>query len=176
MKKITVFICFFTLLTAVRTYAQWTPFGAGGTGLTATRTGLTGVGFNLTTDVDAAAGTSGAKFLVQDGILGHYVSDTIGNFSGKWCGLGIGNPSGSVQPYGLAIVDTGSVGFYNIIREVFEGATRKNTVAGFGAEGTNANRFIVRAYSGTNAATGKDILVANPNGAVGINAEPQSSL
>ncbi|MGI9158567.1 MAG: hypothetical protein ACR2K1_02310 [Saprospiraceae bacterium] len=84
--------------------------------------------------------------------------------------------AGPIQPYGLAIADTGSVGFYNIIREVFEGATRKNTVAGFGAEGTNANRFIVRAYSGTNAATGKDLLVANPEGGIGVNAEPQSSL
>jgi hypothetical protein len=81
-----------------------------------------------------------------------------------------------VQPYGLAIADTGSVGFYNIIREVFEGATRKNTVAGFGANGTNRNRFIVRGYSGTNGATGKDLLVANPEGGIGVNAEPQSSL
>jgi hypothetical protein len=69
-----------------------------------------------------------------------------------------------------------NVGALNIIREVFEGATRKNTVAGFGANGTNRNRFIVRAYSGTNAATGKDLLVANPEGGIGVNAEPQSSL
>jgi len=147
------------------------------------RTGLLGVGFPNAAALRAAIGSPAtldpanprARFTVRDGILAHFVSDTIGNFAGKWCGLGIGNPGGAVQPYGLAIADTGSVGFYNIIREVFEGATRKNTVAGFGAEGTNINRFIVRAYSGTNAATGKDILVANPSGAVGINAEPQAS-
>jgi len=150
------------------------------------RTGLLGVGFPNAAALRAAIGSPAtldpanprARFTVRDGILAHFVSDTIGNFAGKWCGLGIGNPGGGAgtpKPYGLAIADTGSVGFYNIIREVFEGATRKNTVAGFGAEGTNINRFIVRAYSGTNAATGKDLLVADPNGAVGINAEPQAS-
>jgi hypothetical protein len=147
------------------------------------RTGLLGVGFPNAAALRTAIGsttlnttTPRARLTVRDGILAHHVSDTIGNFSGKWCGLGISNPGGPVQPYGLAIADTGSVGFYNIIREVFEGATRKNTVAGFGAEGANANRFIVRAYSGTNAANGKDLLVANPEGGIGVNAEPQSSL
>ena len=140
------------------------------------RTPRIGIGFTTNNAYDDALGTANrARLAVRDGILAHHVSGEIGTFAGKWCGLGIGNPGGSVQPYGLAIADTGSVGFYNIIREVFEGATRKNTVAGFGAEGTNINRFIVRAYSGTNAATGKDLLVADPNGAVGINAEPQAS-
>ena len=100
------------------------------------RTPRIGIGFTTNNAYDDALGTANrARLAVRDGILAHHVSGEIGTFAGKWCGLGIGNPGGSVQPYGLAIADTGSVGFYNIIREVFEGATRKNTVAGFGAEG-----------------------------------------
>jgi hypothetical protein len=179
--KYNTFFCMLSLVlfSVTQLKAQWEPNGAISSD-DINRTGVTGIGFaNETAAATAANGET--RFLVNGtgsdgGILAHYVSGSVGNFAGKWCGLGIGNPGGSVQPYGLAIADTGSVGFYNIIREVFEGATRKNTVAGFGAEGTNINRFIVRAYSGTNAATGKDLLVANPNGGVGVNAEPQSSL
>jgi hypothetical protein len=81
------------------------------------------------------------------------------------------------KPYGLAITDTNSVAFYNLLRENFNGAIRKNTIAGFGTDGqTNNNRFIIRGYSGNNAATPKDLLVANPGGATGINAEPLSTL
>ena len=101
------------------------------------RSGNTGVGFTDATDYNSAAGASGAKFLVKGGILSHYVSGSVDNFSGKWCGLGIGNPggpAGSPKPYGLAIADTGSVAFYNALRENFNGVIRKNTVAGFGAE------------------------------------------
>jgi hypothetical protein len=174
-------VCLALVALPVIGFGQWTNDGSTTSSSfsdTQVRSGDTGVGFFDDNAYNSAASTSGAKFLVKDGILAHYVSGSVGNFSGKWCGLGIGNPGGAAgtpKPYGLAIADTGSVGFYNIIREVFEGATRKNTVAGFGAEGTNINRFIVRAYSGTNAATGKDLLVANPSGAVGINAEPQAS-
>ena len=104
-----------------------------------TRTARIGVGFATNNDYDDALGTANrARLAVRDGILAHHVSGEIGTFGDKWCGLGIGNPGGAAgtpKPYGLAIADTGSVGFYNIIREVFEGATRKNTVAGFGAEG-----------------------------------------
>ena len=150
------------------------------------RTGLLGVGFPNAAALRAAIGSPidlnpanpRARFTVRNGIIAHHVSDTIGNFAGKWLGLGIGNPggpAGSPKPYGLAIADTGSVAFYNVLRENFNGVIRKNTVAGFGAEGINANRFIIRGYSGTNAATGRDILVANANGAVGINAEPLTS-
>lgn len=151
------------------------------------RTGLTGIGF--VDEIAAATAANGeTRFLVNGtgsdgGILAHYVSGSVGDFSGKWCGLGIGNPGGGAgapKPYGLAILDTNSVAFFNILREPFTTplgtATRKNAVAGFGAVGNNPNRFIIRAYSGTNAATGKDILVANPAGAVGINEEPRSSL
>jgi hypothetical protein len=149
------------------------------------RTGLLGIGFPDAASLRAAIGSSTldaanprARFTVRNGIIAHHVSDTIGNFAGKWLGLGIGNPggpAGSPKPYGLAIADTGSVAFFNVLRENFNGVIRKNTVAGFGAEGVNANRFIIRGYSGTNAATGRDILVANANGAVGINAEPLTS-
>lgn len=109
------------------------------------------------------------------GILGHYVSGTVGSFASgsKWLGLGVGNPGNIPEPYGLAILDSANLGFYNIIAE----SGRKNVIAGFGVNGTNnKNRFIIRGYSGTNGATGKDLLVANPEGGVGINAEPLSSL
>jgi Chaperone of endosialidase len=72
----------------------------------------------------------------------------------------------------LAIADNSNVAFYNLLSETFAGATRNNTIAGFGADGTNNNRFIIRGYSGTNAANGRDLLIANPGGATGINAEP----
>ncbi len=179
--KYNAFFCILSLafFSVSQLKAQWLPSLATSTD-DINRTGVTGIGF-ASPAAAATAANGETRFLVNGtgsdgGILAHYVSGSVGNFAGKWCGLGIGNPGGSVQPYGLAIADTGSVGFYNIIREVFEGATRKNTVAGFGAEGSNINRFIVRAYSGTNAATGKDLLVANPEGGIGVNAEPQSSL
>ncbi len=111
-----------------------------------TRTARVGIGFATNTDYNNALGTANrARLAVRDGILAHHVSGEIGMFGDKWCGLGIGNPGGAAgtpKPYGLAIADTGNVGFYNIIREVFEGATRKNMVAGFGAEGANINRKV----------------------------------
>jgi len=142
------------------------------------RTGRVGIGFAHFNAYNNIVGTNPPRFLVQDGILGHYVSGTVGSFSSgsRWLGLGIGNPGNIPEPYGLAILDSANLGFYNIISEVFGPTTRKNLIAGFGANGANLNRFIVRGYSGTNAATGKDILVANPAGAVGINEEPRSSL
>ena len=100
-----------------------------------TRTARVGIGFATNTAFNAALGTANrARLAVRDGIIAHHVSDTIGNFAGKWLGLGIGNPGGPVQPYGLAIADTGSVAFYNVLRENFNGVIRKNTVAGFGGE------------------------------------------
>jgi hypothetical protein len=103
-----------------------------------TRTARVGIGFATNTAFNAALGTANrARLAVRDGIIAHHVSDTIGNFAGKWLGLGIGNPggpAGSPKPYGLAIADTGSVAFYNVLRENFNGVIRKNTVAGFGGE------------------------------------------
>jgi len=111
------------------------------------RTPRVGIGFTTNTAFNTALGTANrARLAVRDGIIAHHVSDTIGNFAGKWLGLGIGNPggpAGSPKPYGLAIADTGSVAFFNVLRENFNGVIRKNTVAGFGAEYINANRFII---------------------------------
>ena len=160
-------------------FAQWLPGGVSTTN-DQVRTGVTGIGF-LTPVAASTAANGRTRFLVNGtgndgGILAHFVSGGVGNFSDKWCGLGIGNPTGTPSPYGLAIADTNSVGFYNLLRENFNGAIRKNTIAGFGISGgENTNRFIVRGYSGTGAAAGKDLLVANPNGSVGINAEPLAS-
>jgi hypothetical protein len=139
------------------------------------RTGRVGIGFANYNAYNSIVGANPPRLLVQGGILGHYVSGTVGSFgsTSKWLGLGIGNPGNNPEPYGLAILDSTNLGFYNIIAE----SGRKNVIAGFGVNGTtNKNRFIIRGYSGTNGTTGKDLLVANPEGGVGINAEPLSSL
>ncbi len=162
-------------------FGQWTDNGATPTNpfdfnITTVRRGNTGVGFIDQFDYATKAGTSGARFLVEGGILGHYVNGTVGSFSGKWCGLGEGNPGappGSPAPYGLGVAFSDNVAFYNLLKELFNGAGRVNTIAGFGANnGPNNNRFIIRGYSGAFAATGRDILIANPNGSVSINTEP----
>jgi hypothetical protein len=76
----------------------------------------------------------------------------------------------------LAIADNSNVAFYNLLSEIFAGATRNNTIAGFGiASNDNTNRFIIRGYSGGGASSGKDLLVVNPGGAIGVNVEPNSS-
>ena len=139
------------------------------------REGKIGIGYNTPGSLPSGFGW---RFLLKDSSYAHVVGNsTFGSFAAgnKWLGLGIGNPGGSPNPYGLALVDNTNLGFYNLINEVYENATRTNTIAGFGANGNNQNRFIVRAYSGTNGATAQNILIADPNGAVGINAEPQSS-
>jgi hypothetical protein len=181
--KYNTFFCILSLafFSVSQLKAQWSPGTATPTD-DINRTGVTGIGFASPTAA-ATAANGETRFLVNGtgsdgGILTHYVSGTVGSFSSdsRWLGLGIGNPSGNPKPYGLAIADSANLGFYNIISEVFGPTTRKNLIAGFGANGANRNRFIVRAYSGTNGAVGKDILVANPAGAVGINEEPRSSL
>lgn len=137
------------------------------------REGKIGIGYNTPGSLPFGVGW---RFLLKDSAYAHVVGNsTFGSFApgNKWLGLGIGNPGGSPNPYGLALVDNTNLGFYNLINEVYENATRTNTIAGFGANGNNQNRFIVRAYSGTNGATAQNILIADPNGAVGINAEPQ---
>jgi hypothetical protein len=150
------------------------------------RTGFTGIGFTSETvalaNASFPAGTKRAQFIVNGtgtngGILAHYVSGNIGNFASKWCGLGEGNPGnlfGLPNPYGLSIVDNNSVGFLNLFPE--PNTTRKDLVLGFGISGgPNTNRFVLRGYSGPSASTPKDLLVANPGGATGINAEPLST-
>jgi Chaperone of endosialidase/Secretion system C-terminal sorting domain len=152
------------------------------------RDGRTGVGFFDGIAYDGAtnfvSGNAVAKFMVQGGILAHRVTGKVGlffdpanpNTNNKWCGLGVGNPGGPVQPYGLAISDNRSVGFYNLLSENFAGQQRNNLIAGFGVDDVNNNnRFIIRGYSGNNASVPKNLLVANPGGATGINAEPLST-
>ena len=188
-----IFRVFIALQLCVLSYVhaqEWNPNGATTT-QPINRTGVTGIGFASTLAAESAAGgplpaNTRTRFIVNGlgtdgGILSHYISGTVGTFGAidKWCGLGVGNPGGPVgspKPYGLAITDTNSVAFYNLLRENFNGTIRKNTIAGFGTDGQiNNNRFIIRGYSGNNAATGKDLLVANPGGATGINAEPLST-
>jgi len=155
MRHIT-FLVFFSgfVLLACPAFAQFNNnIDAALTGLTDAgyRQGRLGIGFTNpyagATGLGTALGTSNrARFAVRDGILAHHVSGEIGTFGDKWLGLGIGNPggpAGSPKPYGLAIADTGSVAFFNVLRENFNGVIRKNTVAGFGAEYINANRFII---------------------------------
>lgn len=136
-----------------------------------------GVGFlNGATYTSAANGV--ASILGGRGIVGHYVSGFTGDFNNnsKWCGMGIGNPAGPVTPYGFAAVDTAHLAFYNIIRQT---ATRKDLIAGYGfaEDNRNVNRFRVVHYNlGNIPAGGKNILIANPRGAVGINSEPFAAL
>ena len=151
------------------------------------RTNRIGIGFTNFNAYNNIVGTFPPRLLVRDGLLAHYESGTVGLFlnpadpiaNNKWCGLGVGNPGAPVninKPYGLAISDNKSVGFYNLLSETVNNVPRNNLIAGFGVDdptnNLNPNRFIVRGYSGSNAATGKDLLVANPRGAVGINNEP----
>lgn len=151
------------------------------------RTNRVGIGFTNFNAYNNIVGTFPPRLLVRDGLLAHYESGTVGLFlnpadpiaNNKWCGLGVGNPGAPVnipKPYGLAISDNKSVGFYNLLSETVNNVPRNNLIAGFGVDdptnNPNPNRFIVRGYSGSNAAIGKDLLVANPRGAVGINNEP----
>ena len=141
------------------------------------RTGLLGIGFtnaaSLRTALASVANLNPAfpraRLTVQDGILAHYVSGAVGDFSGKWCGLGVGNPGNQPSPYGLAIADNNSVGFLNLLMQ----GTRKDLVLGFGIDGgPNTNRFILRDYSGANALVGRDLMTAFPGGATSFNLDP----
>ena len=152
------------------------------------RTGLLGVGFANATDLRNAINSGlnlnppfpRARFTVAGGILAHHLDGVIGDFnSSTWSGLGLGNPTGNPanQPYGLSITRLGSVGFLNLIPNVVP-ANGRDLIAGFGRGQDGAlNRFILRSYD--NAASsnlGKNLLIANPRGAIGINEEPFASL
>ncbi len=149
---------------------------------TAYRRGIVGIGFtnpyNGATGLGPALGaTPRATLAVRGGILAHHVSGEIGLFSDQWCGLGEGNPGnlfGLPNPYGLSIAKGGNVGFFNL----FPQNNREDLVLGFGQSGANnnINRFVLRSYFGTSASQSKDIVVANPRGAVGVNEAPFASL
>ena len=147
------------------------------------RSARLGIGFNRLPGINnnnfkTALGTSPkARFAVKGGILAHYVSGEIGDFNAaKWCGLGVGNPGaplGVPTPYGLAIAENGSVGFYNLL------ANSNNIldlIAGFGSVENNKSRFIIRSYENSAVFnTGKDLLIANPRGTVSILREPSQA-
>jgi hypothetical protein len=142
------------------------------------------VGIGFTAPVGPTYPAAGvARFIVRNGILAHYGDlGSVGDLSNStWAGLGLGNPSpGSPNPYGLAVTRLGSVGFFNLIpagtiNGGFAGTLGQDLIAGFGSgTGTAENRFILRSYNnaGTQPLDFKNLLVANPRGAVGINNEP----
>ena len=154
------------------------------------RSGPTGIGFGTLPDFQTSFGQltppfiNRAGFLVRGLPLGHI--EGAGSVFGQldngstWSGLGSGNPGGAVIPYGLSITRANSVGFLNLIPAGIANGGFANTVgqdliAGFGSgTGTAQNRFILRSYNnaGTQALDSKNLLVANPRGAVGINNDP----
>lgn len=94
------------------------------------------------------------------------------NSTSKWLGLGVGNPGGTPEPYGLAIVDSTHLGFYNLIDE----NSKTNLIASFGQNASeNENRFIIRSYFGTNGTSHDDLMIASPLRGIGVNAEPLST-
>jgi hypothetical protein len=140
------------------------------------RQGLIGVGFPDAATYNAAA-NGVSVILGRKGFVGQYVSGAVGDFNNnsKWCGVGIGNPGGPVSPYGFAAIDTAHLAFYNLIRQ---SSTRKDVVAGYGFAEDNrrVDRFRIVHYNLSTLLTGKNILIANPRGAVGINGEPFAAL
>jgi hypothetical protein len=181
MKHIFLFCCALFALPFIG-HSQWTNAGSPSTSTltnnTQVREGNTGVGFTNEVDYNNSTNFIGinaaAKFMVQGGILAHRVSGSVGSFSGKWCGLGEGNPGnlfGLPNPYGLSIVDNNSVGFLNLFPE--PNTTRKDLVLGFGISGgANTNRFVLRDYSGASASVGRDLMTVFPGGATSFNLDP----
>ena len=176
MKKKFIIMAFLTM-SSLCVFAQFTD---NGTSLSTSfetspvyREGSVGIGFNSLGTFNTTRGISGLSVYqrqiaqVEAGSFGPFAS---GN---TWCALGLGNPSGfGPNPYGLAIAKGGNVGFFNL----FPGANGEDLVAGFGSTGINANRYKIVSYNNASTfAPGKDLLVANPGGATGINAEPLST-
>jgi hypothetical protein len=142
------------------------------------RKGPIGVGFNSYISYSTAVGTGFPSILGRGGIVSHFVSGSVGDFNNnsKWCGMGLGNPGGPVTPYGFAAIDTAHLAFYNLIRQT---STRKDVVAGYGFAEDNrtVDRFRIVHYNlGNLPVGGKNILISNARGAVGINAEPFAAL
>jgi hypothetical protein len=141
------------------------------------RIGRVGIGFSTFNAYNGVAGTFPASLLTQGGILAHYGGfGTVGDLANStWTGLGLGNPGPGPNPYGLSMTRGGRVGFLNLLAGGLPNTAGDDLILGFGTgTGTAANRFILRSYNdaGTQALNFKDLLVANPRGAVGINNEP----
>lgn len=97
----------------------------------------------------------------------------FGQFTGeeKWIGLGVGNPGGPVQPYGLAIVDQKGFGFFNLIEE----NDRFNLITNFAlGDPNNVNEFIIRTQSDISSVP-RELFFVNPFGATGVNETPFST-
>jgi hypothetical protein len=153
------------------------------------RQGATGIGFANGTDFfDSRGGaTLRAQFLVKGLPLGHIegINSVFGQLDNgsTWSGLGTGNPNGSPSPYGLSMTRRNSLGFLNLIPGTIAGgsnSSKEDLILGFGASDLSptTNRFILRSYSkGTSQQflDFKNLLIANPAGATGINAEPLST-
>jgi hypothetical protein len=134
------------------------------------RSAQVGIGFTFSSLPSGYPASSVARLVVQSGNIGHFVNGQYGGFGStdQWLGLGI---AGVGTAYGLAIAKNTSTGVFNLLSE----GTQTNLIAGFGSTAsTNTNRFKIRGFSGSSF-TPKDLLIANPNGAVGINEEPRST-
>lgn len=176
MKKFSLFL-FGMLFLCLQLKAQFQPGGALSTA-PIIRSGITGIGFTGTSASTMTTAANGQARLIVNGtlsdstkgIFAHYVSGKVGLFdnSSQWLGLGL---AGVGTAYGLAIAKNTSTGVFNLLSE----GTQTNLIAGFGSTAsTNTNRFKIRGFSGSSF-TAKDLLIANPNGAVGINEEPRST-
>lgn len=187
MRHIHVLLLFIFTFFAQTSFAQYQQLSNNanlntGSILDGYRTGRVGIGFastgGTTNNLQTALGlTPKARFAVKDGILAHYVSGEIGDFNAaKWCGLGVGNPGappGVPSPYGLAIAENGTVGFYNLLPN---SNNVLDLIAGFGSVDNNKSRFIIRSYENSATfSTGRDLLIANPRGTVSILAEPSQA-
>lgn len=187
MRHIHVLLLFIFAFFAQTSFAQYQQLSNNanlntGSILDGYRTGRVGIGFvntgGTTNNFQTALGlTPKARFAVKDGILAHYVSGEIGDFNAaKWCGLGVGNPGappGVPSPYGLAIAENGTVGFYNLLPN---SNNVLDLIAGFGSVDNNKSRFIIRSYENSATfSTGRDLLIANPRGTVSILAEPSQA-
>jgi len=116
-------------------------------------------------------------YTIQDGRAGRFEGND------QWIGIGEGNFAAPIQfrPYGISIVQDRSLAFLNLLdNEPNVGIGTQDLILGFGInkEGLpNPNKFIIKSFSNAipDAVT-KDILIANPRGAVGINNDPFAAL
>jgi len=168
--KLTVFLLLSVFSAAFAQFEDGltNPIGDADYGTFMRRLGSTGIGLypgaTLPTSLlqVRANGSNSQISHVEQGTFGAFASGS------QWLGLGL---AGVGTAYGLAITKNTSTGVFNLLDE----GTQTNLIAGFGSTAsTNTNRFKIRGFSGSSF-TAKDLLIANPNGAVGINEEPRST-